>query len=54
MSLEELQANTSRTHELEKEVKEKTVLVNKLRHEGANRLFAFVKHVMNTVIQRLS
>ncbi|KAF9078828.1 hypothetical protein BDP27DRAFT_1310245 [Rhodocollybia butyracea] len=34
MGLEELQTNTSRTHELEKEVKEKTVLVNKLRREA--------------------
>ncbi|KAE9408017.1 hypothetical protein BT96DRAFT_803108, partial [Gymnopus androsaceus JB14] len=33
MNLEESQTNTSRTQELEKEVKEKTVLVNKLRHE---------------------
>ncbi|KAJ3892967.1 hypothetical protein GG344DRAFT_64151 [Lentinula edodes] len=33
-SLEESQTNNSRAQELEKEVKEKTVLVNKLRHEA--------------------
>ncbi|KAJ3974040.1 hypothetical protein EV361DRAFT_683478 [Lentinula raphanica] len=34
MSLEESQTNNTRTLELEKEVKEKTVLINKLRHEA--------------------
>ncbi|KAJ7461844.1 hypothetical protein B0H11DRAFT_1735726 [Mycena galericulata] len=33
--LEETQTNTSRTHELEKEVKEKSLLIEKLRHEGS-------------------
>lgn len=35
MTLEETQTNTSRTQELEKEVKEKNLLIGKLRHEGA-------------------
>ena len=34
LKLEENASNTSRTEELEKEVKEKTILINKLRHEG--------------------
>ncbi|EEB88659.1 hypothetical protein MPER_13386, partial [Moniliophthora perniciosa FA553] len=33
MSLEESQTNSSRTQELEKEVKEKNLLIGKLRHE---------------------
>ena len=34
MRLEESSADTSRTAELEKEVKEKNLLIGKLRHEG--------------------
>ncbi|KAF5369005.1 hypothetical protein D9758_002861 [Tetrapyrgos nigripes] len=34
LSLEESQTNTSRTQELEKEVKEKNLLIGKLRHEA--------------------
>ncbi|KAF7344534.1 Guanylate kinase [Mycena sanguinolenta] len=34
LQLEETQTNTSRTQELEKEVKEKTLLIEKLRHEA--------------------
>ncbi|TFK73530.1 hypothetical protein BDN72DRAFT_761597 [Pluteus cervinus] len=34
LQLEELQAGISRTKELEKEVKEKSLLIGKLRHEG--------------------
>ncbi|KAJ6473552.1 hypothetical protein C8R47DRAFT_987262 [Mycena vitilis] len=34
LQLEDSQTNTSRTHELEKEVKEKTLLIEKLRHEA--------------------
>ncbi|KAJ7211371.1 hypothetical protein GGX14DRAFT_450107 [Mycena pura] len=34
LTLEESHTNTSRTHELEKEVKEKTLLIEKLRHEA--------------------
>ncbi|KAL1701850.1 hypothetical protein EV121DRAFT_293842 [Schizophyllum commune] len=34
LKLEENASNTSRTEELEKEVKEKTILINKLRHEA--------------------
>lgn len=35
LQLEDSQTNTSRTVELEKEVKEKTLLIEKLRHEGS-------------------
>ncbi|TRM63634.1 hypothetical protein BD626DRAFT_548013 [Schizophyllum amplum] len=34
LKLEENEATTSRTQELEKEVKDKTILINKLRHEA--------------------
>ncbi|KAK0458898.1 uncharacterized protein EV420DRAFT_1270175 [Desarmillaria tabescens] len=34
LALEETRTNTTRTHELEKEVKEKTLLIGKLRHEA--------------------
>jgi len=34
LQLEDTQTNTSRTQELEKEVKEKTLLIEKLRHEA--------------------
>lgn len=34
MQLEENSANTSRTSELEKDVKEKDLLIGKLRHES--------------------
>ena len=34
MLLEESSASTSRAQDLEKEVKEKTLLIGKLRHEG--------------------
>lgn len=35
MRLEETSSNTSRVVELEKEAKEKTLLIGKLRHEGS-------------------
>lgn len=35
MQLEESNTSSSRTVELEKEVKEKNLLISKLRHEGA-------------------
>ena len=34
MTLEETRTNSSRTQELEKELKEKQLLIGKLRHEG--------------------
>ena len=39
MQLEENSADTSRTANLEKEVKEKNLLIGKLRHEGSFDLF---------------
>jgi hypothetical protein len=38
LKLEETTSNTSRTQELEKEVKEKTLLIRKLRHEGMHSI----------------
>jgi hypothetical protein len=36
LKLEETQTDTSRTQELEKELKEKNILLKKLRHEGTS------------------
>ena len=37
LALEESSNNSSRTQELEKEVKEKNLLIGKLRHEGGSK-----------------
>ena len=48
LQLEENKSNASRTSELEQEVKEKNLLIGKLRHEGASTPFSILRVLILT------
>ena len=54
LQLEESSTNSTRTQELEKEVKEKNLLIGKLRHEGLSTVSASMIAVLalNRYLQR--
>ena len=55
LQLEESQADSSRTQELEKDVKEKNALIGKLRYEGMSSLSPCVSGIhLTPLIPKLS